>query len=116
MAAKTRPDAFPLAAGGIRLVTGKVTDDGVYRYRNQYGHSVEADFLSDYMERIGFFGAHASRIIRYATGQLRPGDWAIDVGANVGLIASPVMAAAVGPTGCVWPSSPCPATSPGYRS
>jgi FkbM family methyltransferase len=88
----------------VRLVAGKWAHDGTYTYRNFQGHVVEAD-LHDYMERIGFFGAHSSRLIRYMASLLQPGDWAIDAGANVGLMSSP-MAAAVGPKGCVWAIEP----------
>ncbi len=97
---------FPTASGGVRLLAGKVAPHGSYTYRNQFGHQVRAD-LGDYMERIGFFGAHGSALIRYATSHLQPGDWAIDAGANVGLMASP-LAAAVGPSGCVWAVEPLP--------
>ncbi len=97
---------WPTASGGVRLLAGKLIREGRYRYRNQYGHLVEAD-MADYMERIGFFGAHGSPIIRFLTSQLQPGDWAIDAGANVGLVTSP-LAAAVGPSGCVWAIEPLP--------
>lgn len=94
------------ASRGVRYVTGKLARQGTYLYRNEQGHVMEAD-LSDYMERVGFFGAHSARLVRYLREQLRPGDWAIDVGANVGLMTSP-MCAAVGPGGRVWAVEPLP--------
>lgn len=94
------------ASGAIRLAARTLAGSGTYTYRNHYGHLFEAD-LSDYMERIGFFGAHSSNLVRYITTCLRPGDWAIDAGANVGLLAS-AMSAAVGPDGCVWAIEPLP--------
>ena len=95
-----------LTSGVVRKVAGKLANDGRYVYVNACGHQVEAD-LSDYMERIGFFGAHSSKLVRFITEHLSPGDWAIDAGANVGLISSP-MAAAVGSLGCVWAIEPLP--------
>lgn len=92
------------ASGGVRLLARKFATHGIYGYRDEQGYFVEAD-LSDYMERIGFFGAHSSRLIRYVSSILQPGDWAIDVGANVGLMSSP-MARAVGPQGRVWAIEP----------
>lgn len=94
------------ASGAVRLAARTLAASGSYTYRNHYGHVVEAD-LSDYMERIGFFGAHSSKLARYITSCLRPGDWAIDAGANVGLLTS-AMSAAVGPEGCVWAIEPLP--------
>lgn len=96
-----------LASGGVRFLSGKLAASGRYRYRNQFGHVLDAD-LADYMERIGFFGAHSPTLIRYVTSWLRPGDWAIDAGANVGLLTSP-MCAAVGASGSVWAVEPLPA-------
>jgi len=94
------------ASGAVRVAAGRLANHGQYQYRNQYQQVIVAD-LSDYMERSGFFGAHGQRIIHFAIAHLQPGDWAIDAGANVGLIAGP-MAAAVGPTGCVWAIEPLP--------
>jgi len=92
------------ASGGVRRATARAR--GQVTYRNRWGHVVEAD-LSDYMERSGFFGAHSAAFIRRLPELLRPGDWAIDAGANVGLLSSP-MAAAVGPGGAVWSIEPLP--------
>lgn len=94
------------ASGAVRALSGRFADSGVYHYRNQFGHICEAD-LGDYMERAGFFGAHESALIRYITRCLQPGDWAIDAGANVGLLAS-AMASAVGKDGSVWAVEPFP--------
>ncbi len=96
----------PAASGAVRLAARRLAASGVYAYRNAHGHVVVAD-LSDYMERAGFFGAHSSKLLRFVASHLRPGDWAIDAGANVGLMAS-AMAAAVGPEGCVWAVEPVP--------
>jgi FkbM family methyltransferase len=95
------------ASAGVRFLSRRLAGRGRYLYRNQAGHVVEAD-LDDYMERIGFFGAHAARLIRVVPAWLRPGDWAIDAGANVGLLSSP-LAAAVGGHGRVWAVEPLPA-------
>lgn len=100
---------IPLPAsvsGGFRRLAGLLASTGTYSYRDSHGHLVDAD-LSDYMERIGFFGAHSAKLIRFLDVTLRPGDWVIDAGANVGLISSP-MAAAVGSEGRVWAIEPLP--------
>lgn len=90
----------------VRRVAALASGSRHVTYRNAAGHVLEAD-LGDYMERSGFFGAHSAPFIRQLRTLLRPGDWAIDAGANVGLISSP-MAAAVGPTGAVWSVEPLP--------
>jgi FkbM family methyltransferase len=94
------------ASGAVRLVARKAAAYGTFTYRDYYGNETEAD-LSDYMERCGFFGAHSAALVRFIASTLRPGDWAIDAGANVGLFTSP-MAAAVGPQGSVWAIEPLP--------
>lgn len=94
------------ASGLVRVGARSLANQGTYTYRDCYGHIMEAD-LTDYCERIGFFGAHSARLLRHIASCLRPGDWAIDVGANVGLVTS-AMCAAVGPEGCVWAVEPLP--------
>jgi FkbM family methyltransferase len=96
----------PKVSGAVRLATRRLAASGTYTYRDYHGNLVEAD-LADYMERAGFFGAHSSKLVRFITSHLGPGDWAIDAGANVGLLAS-AMSAAVGPKGCVWAVEPVP--------
>lgn len=93
-------------SGLVRLCARQLANEGRYTYRDYHGHLVEAD-LTDYCERIGFFGAHSARLLRHIASRLRPGDWTIDVGANVGLVTS-AMCAAVGPEGCVWAVEPLP--------
>ncbi len=94
------------ASGVVRRLAGRLAGSGTITYRNSAGHLVAAD-LGDYVERLGVFGAHAGPMIRFVSSHLAPGDWAIDAGANVGLMASP-MAAAVGPSGTVWAVEPFP--------
>ncbi len=94
------------SSGLVRLSARRFANEGSYTYRDYHGHLVEAD-LTDYCERIGFFGAHSARLLRHISSSLRSGDWAIDVGANVGLFTS-AMCAAVGPEGCVWAVEPLP--------
>ena len=94
------------ASGVVRRVAGRLANTGTIGYRNAAGHLVEAD-LADYAERLGVFGAHAGPLIRFVSSHLAPGDWAIDAGANVGLMSSP-MAAAVGVSGAVWAVEPFP--------
>lgn len=93
-------------SAAVRLMARYLAASGTQRYRDHHGHLVEAD-LSDYMERSGFFGAHSARLVRTLLSQLRPGDWVIDAGANIGLFAS-AFSAAVGPQGRVWAVEPLP--------
>ena len=95
------------AGGGVRLLARRLAAEGIYTYRDHHGHQMEAD-LSDYVQRAGFFGAHSPALLRLALSELRPGDWVIDAGANVGLFAS-AFASAVGRMGRVWAVEPLPA-------
>lgn len=92
------------SSGAVRLLARWFANRGTYTYRDHCGHLVEAD-LTDYMERCGFFGAHSSNLLKHVVSKLRPGDWAIDAGANVGLFTS-AMCAAVGSDGSVWAVEP----------
>lgn len=94
------------ASGAVRLLARRLATEGTYTYRDHHGHLLEAD-LADYMERAGFFGAHSPKLLRLVSSQLRPGDWVVDAGANVGLFAS-AFSAAVGPQGRVWAVEPLP--------
>ncbi len=94
------------SSGAVRLLARALASQGRVTYSDAFGHETEAD-LSDYMERSGFLGAHSPELIRYVASRLHPGDWAVDVGANVGIVAS-AMCAAVGPSGAVWAVEPLP--------
>jgi len=87
----------------VRPLVGRTT----LTYRDSAGHVLEAN-LADPMERDGFFGAHSPVLLRMLGTLLAPGDWAVDVGANVGIVSSR-MCAAVGPNGRVWSFEPLPA-------
>ncbi len=89
-----------------RRVASRLLTTGVYSYRDPWGHLVEAD-VSDYLERAGFLGAHSPELLRGLDRVAGPGDWVIDVGANVGLVTSR-LCALVGPTGSVWAVEPLP--------
>ena len=95
-----------VGGGAVKRLAAKVAAAGEYTYRDRHGHVMEAD-LADYMERAGFFGVHSGRVARLMHDLLSPGDWAIDAGANVGLVTSD-MCAAVGPAGAVWAVEPLP--------
>ncbi len=73
-------------------------------YRDADGYLRNAD-LRDHMESLVFVGLH--RLPKAAMAVLQPGDWAIDVGANVGSVAGQ-MCRAVGPEGLVWAFEPIP--------
>jgi FkbM family methyltransferase len=92
------------ASRAVRFLARGVSSRGTCRYRDDHGHLLEAD-LADYVQRAGFFGAHSAGLIRLGTSLLRPGDWVVDAGANVGLFAS-AFSAAVGPRGRVWAIEP----------
>lgn len=94
-----------LSAVTRRLATPLITT-GVFTYRDQWGHLVEAD-VSDYLERAGFLGAHSPTLLRNLDRVVAAGDWVIDVGANVGLVASR-LCQLVGPSGAVWAVEPLP--------
>jgi FkbM family methyltransferase len=101
-----RGGAGRLASAVTRRVASRCLTAGVYSYRDPWGHLVDAD-LSDYLERAGFFGAHSPVLLRKLERIVGPGDWVIDVGANVGLVASR-LCRLVGPTGAVWAVEPLP--------
>ena len=73
-------------------------------YVDADGYARTAD-LRDHMESLVFVGRH--RLPRRVIATLRPGDWAIDVGANVGSVAGQ-MCRAVGRDGQVWAFEPIP--------
>ena len=73
-------------------------------YRDTDGYQRRAD-LNDHMESLVFVGRH--RLPRAVVAALRPGDWAIDVGANVGSVSGQ-LCAAVGASGRVWAFEPVP--------
>lgn len=94
------------SAGVVKRIAGKLASPGDFTYRDRRGYLVRAD-LSDHIERAGFFGAHSPQLLRCVADLLAPGDWAIDVGANVGLVATE-MCAAVAADGIVWAVEPLP--------
>lgn len=61
--------------------------------------------VNDHMELEGFLGVR--RLENEVARLIQPGDWVIDVGANVGLITSQ-LARLVGPSGRVWAIEPIP--------
>lgn len=73
-------------------------------YADADGYLRHAD-LRDHMESLIFVGRH--RLPGPVIAGIRPGDWAIDVGANVGSVAGQ-MCRAVGTSGLVWAFEPVP--------
>ena len=94
-------------AGVAKRAIAPFASETTLTYHDAVGHLMEAD-LTDPMQRAGFFGAHSPVMLRMLRSLLAPGDWAVDVGANVGIVTSR-MAAAVGPNGRVWAFEPLPA-------
>lgn len=89
-----------------RRLASRLMTAGTYTYRDPWGHLLEAD-VSDYLERAGFLGAHSPTLLRNLDRVVAAGDWVIDVGANVGLVASR-LCRLVGPSGEVWAVEPLP--------
>lgn len=92
--------AFSLAARAVR----RFPPPGELVFTDADGYVRRAD-LRDHMEALVFVGRH--RLPKAVAAALRPGDWAIDIGANVGAVAG-VMCRAVGATGLVWAFEPIP--------
>jgi FkbM family methyltransferase len=78
--------------------------EGQLVYRNADGLEVKAR-LSDHMERSGVIGRY--RLPKAVSLHLARASWVIDVGANVGLVASQ-LCRAVGREGQVWAFEPLP--------
>lgn len=95
-----------LTSAVTRRLATRLVNTEVYSYRDPWGHVVEAD-LSDFLERAGFLGAHSPVLLRNLERIVGPGDWAIDVGANVGLLTSR-LCGLVGSNGEVWAIEPLP--------
>jgi FkbM family methyltransferase len=95
-----------LASAVTRRAASRLLTSGTHTYRDPWGHVVEAD-LSDYLERAGFLGAHSPALLRRLGDTVGPGDWVVDVGANVGLVTSR-LCQLVGPAGAVWAVEPLP--------
>ena len=92
--------AFSLAARGLR----RFPPAGEVRYRDADGYVRLAD-LHDRMESLVFVGRH--RLPSAVVAHVRPGDWVVDAGANVGSVAGQ-LCRAVGPNGLVWAFEPIP--------
>ena len=73
-------------------------------YRDQWGYKRVA-ILSDELEARGFVGAHF--LPNEVAQRVRPGDWVIDVGANVGLLTAH-LCHLTGSRGRVWAIEPVP--------
>jgi FkbM family methyltransferase len=77
------------------------------QYQDPYGYVRSAD-LRDRMESLGYFGAKLGindGLPAAAANLVRPGDWVIDVGANIGLVAGQ-LCSIVGALGEVWAVEP----------
>ena len=92
--------AFSLTARVLRRFPAA----GELTYVDADGYRRTAD-LRDHMESLVFVGRH--RLPKAVMAHLRPGDWAVDVGANVGSVTGQ-LCRAVGPAGLVWAFEPIP--------
>ncbi len=92
--------AFSLVARLLR----RLAPPGELAYEDVDGYRRVAD-LHDHMESLVFVGRH--RLPASVMAGIRPGDWAIDVGANVGSISGQ-LCRAVGRHGLVWAFEPVP--------
>lgn len=92
--------AFSLAARVLRRFPPP--DEVAYVDADGYRRVVD---LRDHMESLVFVGRH--RLPPSVMAQVRPGDWAVDVGANVGSVSGQ-LCRAVGSGGLVWAFEPVP--------
>lgn len=74
-------------------------------YRDGLGHWRVAD-LADHMDIIGFLG-FPDGFPKDVARLINPGDWVVDVGANIGLMSAE-LCNLVGSHGCVWAIEPIP--------
>jgi len=74
-------------------------------YRDQHGY-LRTCRLTDHMDFVGLLGI-SERVPRAVRSATRPGDWVIDIGANVGNVTSQ-LCGMVGPKGLVWAIEPLP--------
>ena len=82
--------------------------DGPIAFVDTTGHSRTAD-LRDVLECQWFAGVHVG-LPGDVLAMVGPGDWAIDIGANVGVVTGQ-LAARVGASGHVWAIEPVPRNS-----
>ena len=92
--------AFSLAARALR----RFPPPREVEYDDADGYRRIAD-LGDHMESLVFVGRH--RLPAAVMANVRPGDWAVDVGANVGSVSGQ-LCRAVGRDGLVWAFEPIP--------
>jgi FkbM family methyltransferase len=92
--------ALSLVARGVR----RFPPAGEIVYTDADGYTRTAD-LRDHMESLVFVGRH--RLPKAAMAAVRSGDWAVDIGANVGSVAGQ-LCRAVGDQGLVWAFEPIP--------
>lgn len=92
--------AFSPAARVLR----RFPPPGELTYRDADGYERTAD-LRDHMESLVFVGRH--RLPKAVVAGLRPDDWVVDIGANVGSVAGQ-MCRLVGDAGLVWAFEPIP--------
>ena len=77
---------------------------GEIEYTDSFGHRRVAD-INDHTELQGFLGLES--LVDDIARLVEPGDWVIDLGANVGLVTSQ-LCRLVGPSGVVWAVEPLP--------
>lgn len=87
---------------GVRWIAPRVDADRPYTDINGYARR---GTLQDHLELQGWLGV--GRLPAYVSGRIKLGDWAIDAGANVGLITGQ-LCRLVGTSGRVWAIEPIP--------
>jgi FkbM family methyltransferase len=96
---------LPRGRGRVANWLHRHPGDGPVEYVDGMGHARMAD-LRDAMECQWFAGVHLG-LPSDALGRVGPGDWAIDIGANIGVVTGQ-LAARVGDSGHVWAIEPVP--------
>jgi FkbM family methyltransferase len=95
---------LPRGRGRVAHLTMRYGPRRELAYTDQWGYRRTA-LLTDRMEAYGFTGYTV--LPRAVARRIRPGDWAIDAGANVGRVTAH-LCHLVGPRGRVWAIEPLP--------
>jgi FkbM family methyltransferase len=105
------PGVYPLFVDPLarRLLRGL----GVVR-GELFGVAVLLD-SRDYVQRRAYLGCYEPDLMKYLASALAPGDWVVDVGANIGIISLACLSS-IGPSGAIDCIEPVPGNLASLRS